>query len=668
MRYEKFVVESQYKSSSATKYIIPVAVHVVHQGGPENISDAQIMSQIKSLNNDYRKIRGTKGYTTGVDTEIEFALATKDPSGNPTNGITRDSSALSDVYYAAADSTFFSQDSLMKTTFGWPPDQYMNVWIVKQIDNDNILGYAFYPPYMAGSIWAGTYSYDGIVIAHWYWGTKGTAFSPWNLGGTGTHEVGHWLGLFHPFEIEEDTLANGCACSNCLTCADRVCDTPPTFDPNYAYPQRRNSCSNDSPDLPDQVRNYMDYADDGHMDMYTEGQKTRMHFFMDNDTFRMKLSTPANHQATGVGEYGPVTAGFTTSWREIDAGATIGFLPHVLNTATSYSWTFPGGTPSTSTLENPVVTYDNAGTYDVTLIVANNVSSDTLSRTNYIKVSNTIATLPFTEDFEGAAFPPLDWRILNPDSGGTDEYTWEAISAAGGFGQSSKSGYLAHIYYRVPDQKDGLVLPAIDLTNMDAAEMAFSIAYEPYDYQFFDSLFYLDTLSVLVSTDLGSTWTEVWRKGGEELATYSSMGGFFIPDNTEWRRDTADLSAAAGSIALVKFESLNKYGGNLFMDDVSVEEVILSVETTIGDTHRLKVFPNPFSSTAEVEINLEGEMGSQSELWVYNTLGELVKVYPMNFNTRLLKINSQDIGTGIYMLELRSASVLLDIERIAIVR
>lgn len=334
--YVKYVQNKPSVIFSHTNYVIPVVVHVVHQGGIENISDAQIESQIVALNNDFRRVPGTKGHASGIDMNIEFALASIDPNGLPTTGITRTSSPLSDVYYAAADSTFFTGDSLLKTLVGWPRDKYMNVWIVRQIDNDNILGYAYYPPSMGTNIWDGNSVHDGIVIAHWYWGTEGTAFPGLDKGATGTHEVGHWLGLLHTFDISLDTIPDGCGCTDCLTCSDRVCDTPPTIAANFGSPGRKNSCNNDSPDLPDQTRNYMDYVDDDHMDMFTVGQRTRVQFYMDSDVFRKELSTDSNHLSTGTGVNGELTTDFFSNVSTTCVGGAISFTEYSMNSPAQY--------------------------------------------------------------------------------------------------------------------------------------------------------------------------------------------------------------------------------------------------------------------------------------------------------------------------------------------
>ena len=645
--YVEYVQAEPNKKKSQHNYLIPVVVHIVHQGGIENISDSQVKSQIIALNNDLRRIPGTKGYASGIDMNIEFALASIDPNGMPTTGITRTSSPLSDVYYAAADSTFFAGDSLLKTLVGWPRDRYMNVWIVSQINNDNILGYAYYPPSMGTSIWDGNSVHDGIVIAHWYWGTEGTAWPGLDKGATGTHEVGHWLGLLHPFEITLDTLPDGCACINCLSCADRVCDTPPTKDPNFGYPGRRNSCSNDTPDIPDHTRNYMDYVDDDHMDMFTAGQRTRAQFFMDNDMFRKELSTDSNHINSGTGVYGALTADFHSNVTSSCVGGAISFTEYSMNVPTQTNWTFPGGNPMSSTSFNPVVTYDMPGTYDVMLTLINNEGDTTSSKSGYIIITDTSYSLPFSEDFEGSTFPPSNWHLENPDSGGIDSRTWFNDLTHGGFGQSQRCASIGMWQYSIYNQRDALILPPVDLTNMQNAMMKFSVAYVPYD-----SLFWLDTLLISVSADCGSNWTEVYRKGGFDLAKSNMTTAFFFPDSNDWKIDSADLSVAAQSIALVKIESLNKYGNNLYLDDISIEGVPVGMSER-GLNEALSIYPNP--SSGDITLEFISDKQQSIYIWVYNVLGKklFTELITINVGLNSIFLNLDNFGSaGVYFVNI----------------
>ena len=211
--------------------IIPVVVHVIHDGGTNNISDAQIQSQIDVLNEDFRKKIATNGYGNGVDTEIEFCLAKKDPQGKCTNGIVRINSPLSN------HQTY--QRSQLKLLSYWDNTLYLNMYVVKNINNGSgILGYSSFP--------GGPANEDGIVVRHDYYGKIGTAAS--SLGRTTTHEIGHWFGLYHTFN-------GGCGIDTCAD-GDLVCDTPPAANPNFGCPTI-NSCSNDIPNVNDQIQNYV---------------------------------------------------------------------------------------------------------------------------------------------------------------------------------------------------------------------------------------------------------------------------------------------------------------------------------------------------------------------------------------------------------------------------
>jgi hypothetical protein len=253
-------IERSVRSGAATRavarlFTIPVVVHVVYNREAENISDTQVRSQLDVLNKDFRAKNPDRSQTPDVwaslvaDANIEFALATKDPRGRTTNGITRTKTSRSS----------FPADDSVKTRAGggqppWPANRYLNIWVCNL--RDGLLGYAQFP--------GGPARTDGVVVLHSAFGTSGTARAPFNRGRTATHEVGHWLNLRH---IWADTL--GCAGT------DFVADTPNAAGPNFGKPSfPKISCSN-GPNG-DMFMNYMDYVDDEAMLMFTPGQVARM--------------------------------------------------------------------------------------------------------------------------------------------------------------------------------------------------------------------------------------------------------------------------------------------------------------------------------------------------------------------------------------------------------
>ena len=235
---------------------IPVVVHVVYKRTQENISKSQIQSQITALNKDFRAQNPDRVNVPGVwqglvaDAKIEFKLATKDPDGKATNGITRTATSR--------DSFPAYKDPVKKRSEGgapgWPRDRYLNLWVCNLADG--LLGYAQFP--------GGPARTDGVVILYGAFGTTGAVQPPFDKGRTATHEIGHWLNLRH---IWADTID----CSG----SDMVNDTPNAMGPNYGAPSFPHlSCSN-GPNG-DMFMNYMDYTDDAAMFMFSPGQVTRM--------------------------------------------------------------------------------------------------------------------------------------------------------------------------------------------------------------------------------------------------------------------------------------------------------------------------------------------------------------------------------------------------------
>ena len=245
-------------NNSKTIITIPVVVHVVWKTNAQNISDAQIESQIEVLNEDYRRTNIDQINTPSVwqsiaaDCEIEFCLAKIDPDGNSTNGINR---------VQTNHGPFGMNNDIHTSSLGgaddWPNDDYLNIWVCDI--GGGLLGYAT-PP----SNWIG--DGDGLVIGYQYFGRTGTLQPPYNKGRTATHEIGHWLNLEHVWG------AWG-SCGN-----DQVSDTPKQEQENYScpgFPANPNSC-NTTNSNGDMFMNYMDYTNDACMNLFTNGQKTRM--------------------------------------------------------------------------------------------------------------------------------------------------------------------------------------------------------------------------------------------------------------------------------------------------------------------------------------------------------------------------------------------------------
>ena len=302
---------------------IPVVVHVVWNTATENISDAQILSQIAVLNADFRKLNsdvsGVPSAFTAADANIEFCLATVDPNGNVTTGINR---------VQTSTTAFGTNDQVKSSTTGganaWDRNRYLNLWVCDI--SGGILGYAQFP--------GGSAATDGVVIDYQYFGTIGTATAPFNKGRTATHEVGHWLNLYHIWGDD----GTGC------TGTDNVADTPNQADENYGCPTFPNvSCSN-GPNG-DMFMNYMDYTDDACMFMFSNGQVTRMQALFAAGGSRVSLLT-SNGCGSGtpvscgvpatLGSSGVTTTAATLTWGAV-SGATSYNVQYKLSTATTWT-------------------------------------------------------------------------------------------------------------------------------------------------------------------------------------------------------------------------------------------------------------------------------------------------------------------------------------------
>lgn len=622
---EKILQRNISRATNDTIYTIPVVVHVIHNGGTENISDAQINSQIQVLNEDFRKMSGTNGDGNGVDTKIQFCLAHKNPDGKCCNGIVRVKSPLTNHQnYQRADLAHLSS---------WDATRYLNIYIVKSM-TAGVLGYASYPGSPA--------SQDGSVMRHTAFGTTGTVSGSSNLGRTASHELGHWFGLNHTFQ-------DSCGTNVCAD-GDHVCDTPPVGEPNYGCPDSVNSCHNDVPDVNDLIDDYMDYTDDACKSQFTAGQAARMQATL--QTIRTQIWSETNLIATGCDSnyiapaICPPVADFITLTQNICTGSSIYFMSRSLNNDTAWTWYFDGADTYTSNLQNPTITYSTPGTYGVKLVVRGANGEDSIERFSYITVANPAPGSPNTwgDNFENGNFPTNGLTIDNPDNG----ITWERTTDASSEGvASARIQNLINTNY---GQADALLIPRLDFTAFSTPiKMRFKWAYARGDAN------YSDELIVLSSIDCGTNWVQKYYKTGNALATGPTQTTLFIPDSSQWKNTIIDLTSLNTSDHVdIKIVNVTDGGNALYIDSLMIGDfdfTTLPSGVEELDPSEIRVYPNPATNTLNIT-----NLPMQSSISFFNTLGQRVWSRQMEDGINGLSFSVNELTGGFYTLVVRNSN------------
>lgn len=370
--YQNNMVKHMEGSDRST-YTIPVIFHVIYNTPAENVSEADILDLLDAVNEDFSATNGDVGEARGafgfdpVDADIEFCLAKQDEAGVPLDEY--------GIHRVETVETWFDPDTetnKMKGstggdtgTEGWDRDRYLNIWIC-DITNGagyGVAGYAYKPTIAA----LPPAAIDGIVI------DTDLGMDPSNR--VLTHEIGHFLGLDHPW---------GGGAGSCGT-DDGLDDTPNTAGPSFDFV---GSCSGDQETCAGtqtQYENYMDYSNC--QVMYTEDQANLMSLILDNS--RLELSE--SDVCTAVGGGAPI-ADFVADILSVIEGGSVNFADLSTNTPTEWAWSispaagtsFIAGTSAAS--ENPVVQFSTAGLYSITLVASNAEGEDTNIKTNYIEV------------------------------------------------------------------------------------------------------------------------------------------------------------------------------------------------------------------------------------------------------------------------------------------
>jgi hypothetical protein len=239
---------------------IPVVWHIIHQtGGFGNVSDARIFSQMQYLNDSYRAGLGPNG----TDSMIEFYLATEDPNGQPTSGITR-----------TANNTWFNDSGSYAAALSWDTNRYLNIYTLNPLGGGGVIGYVTNLP--QGGI-VGTAD-DAVRMLH-------SAIDSSNFPHVTAHEIGHHFGLWHTFQ-------GGCPNSDCQTQGDLICDTNAQDSIDYVCGTNATSCGG----LAINPNNFMTYQDAPCVWEFTAGQIQRMRCTLEH--WRPNLYTPVGSSWT----------------------------------------------------------------------------------------------------------------------------------------------------------------------------------------------------------------------------------------------------------------------------------------------------------------------------------------------------------------------------------
>jgi PKD repeat protein len=614
--------------TTAASYTIPVVFHILHQYGTENITDAQCQDQIAIFNRDYNRQNAD---TTVVitpfksiigDVHFEFALAKRDPSGNCTSGIEH-------IYDANTASWQGDPGDYIHT---WDPRNYLNIYVVKSIAS-GAAGYAYYP----GSLGSGS-DMDAIVILSTYVGSIGT--SDVTHSRALTHEAGHWFNLQH---VWGNTNNPGVACGD-----DAVTDTPVTEGFTSCPSQAASAVC--TPGVFENYQNYMDYSYCSVM--FTNQQAVRMTNAINSGVSgRNNLSSAANLSLTGITPIASCApkADFSANKQVVCVNQTMIYSDiSSISTPTAWSWSFPGGTPSTSSVQNPTVSYGAAGTYSAQLIVTNANGTTSAIKTNYVAVVAAPVTSSLQEGFETGAIPNTTWAVRNLSALATN---WQQTSAAAASGtksikvdQNIEPGTTVEIYS-----------PNYNFAGMPGVAVSLKWAGSERNTVTTSSF---DVFSVQVSTNCGISWiprvTHNIKAGSTGVSP--SVTGNFVPTSAQFFQENISVGGFVNEPNIMfklKFTAETGSSNNFYVDDINITS--LTGINEIPLVSGIQVFPNPATDRITVEFDLSDTKDIELEL--KDVLGRTIKTNPKgNFQAghHSVELPLNDIAKGIYFVSIKS--------------
>jgi PKD repeat protein len=614
---------------------VPVVFHILYStnNATQNISNARITAQMDVLNQDFS---GTNVDVTNVpsvfqpfvaNTGIQFCLAVRDPLGNTTDGIIRKQTTT----------TSFGTNNAIKFdaqggSNAWPRDSYLNIWVGNL--SGGLLGYAQFP--------GGAANTDGVVILNGAVGGPGAlgTASPYNRGRTATHEIGHWFNLRH--------IWGDATCGN-----DMVADTPTQQGANFGCPSfPKITCSN-GPNG-DMFMNYMDYVDDNCMIMFSIGQGTRM-----NTSITASRAALLNSMGCVPVSGGAPVANFIASATNITVGTSINFTDQSSGSPTTWAWTFTGGTPNSSNVQNPTnITYNTVGTFQVSLTVTNASGNDTETKAGYINVTagpgpggcDTLSNFPTTATPTlllsggpgGAGYVTGHNNYL--DIGKADNFSqtippnYQAVGMLIGFGVAKNSNTTNTFNMKLwnatgPGGSPGTALATVTKTYADAAAdvTALSMTYAAFPAP----------VNVTSPFYAGIDFTYA---AGDTLAIIQTADGEVTP-GTSWEQfDTGTWYAMS--------DATSSWGIDIGM---MIFPILCDPTSTNNPVqHGIVIYPNP--TNGQLIIHNTNNSSEPAVVTVTNIMGQSVLVNEyLNFSgTHYL--NLSELSNGLYFVEVSTGA------------
>jgi hypothetical protein len=649
--------------TQAGTYQIPVVVHIVHNGEPvktgANISDDQVLSQIAVLNKDYNRLNIDASQTPSEfasvagSIAIEFVLARQTPNGGHTNGIVR---------VKGSKSTWSINDNTqLKAQSYWPSEDYLNIWVCKL---SGYLGYAQFPI----SDLAGLEDYqqelastDGVVFSYRDFGSNGEGYADpdgdgegnfvldenYDLGRTATHEIGHFLGLRH---IWGDI-------SNCGG-TDYVDDTPTQRDQTYGCdPHPLQPASKWCGGKPPMFQNYMDYTDDACMNLFTQGQISRMVAVLENSPRRKSLLTshglldpdPVPNDVAITSILGlPVISCDATPTPTIRI-TNLGTLPL---TSFNLLYTVNDGTPVVRAFTNLNLANKEStdvSLTDITLSQRENELNFELTQPNGVEdespSDNTRSQTIFWDDTRGGLPMQIDfdnqtdsllWTSVNPGS----NYIWKHVKTTSGKGTATNDNRAIYFSgYNDPllaDEQSWYISPVMDFSHTAKTTLFF-------DWSYRRRTGHTDNVVVMASADCGTTFTPVVTL---PLSKSEILSTPWTPASTsDWTNQSVNLDAYAGQEQVrIAFVFTNGNGNNFYLDNLH-----------FFVPQPFTLYPNPASDNFYIAFNFQDETSASIE--VIDAMGKLVRQESLgDARNQNHAVPVDALRPGVYVVRVRTST------------